>query len=116
MVNMIRLTILLVVLLSGPVLLRAQPYGNIITRGTAFYTGGNYEPGMLSGLRADTAQSLGNGDTLFFSNNTIRRYYQVSQYDFSGSLCGRKILKHPNGDFHFINQTGDTLLLQTGAP
>ncbi|MCX6306373.1 MAG: T9SS type A sorting domain-containing protein [Bacteroidetes bacterium] len=104
----------LILVLTGMVL-SAQDYRNIITNGTAFYSGTSNEPGFLSGIRAETKTSLGNGDTLFLVSNTIRQYATNLPLDTVGGIFGRTVIKKSNGWFWFFNAAGDTMFLNSGA-
>jgi hypothetical protein len=101
-------------LLIHPVL-SAQDYRNIINDGSAFYSCTLNSPGFLSGIKASSKNSPGNGDTLFIAVNSIREHSGNTLLDTIGGIIGRKIFKINNGWFHFINESGDTLYLNADA-
>lgn len=105
--------LLLILFTAG--IVPAQDYCNIVTHGMAYYSGGTNDNGTLNGLRADTVQSLGNGDSLFLSMYTIQPYLYTGLADVTGGIFGRHIVKRHDGLFQFINATGDTLSLRTAA-
>ena len=97
-------------------ILSAQDYRNIITNGSAFYSGTSNEAGFLSGVKAESKYSLGNGDTLFIGANTIRKKYSASNsLDTIGGILGEKIIKQHTGLFWFFNTQGDTIVINSGA-
>jgi hypothetical protein len=96
--------------------LRSQDYRNIITSGTAFYSGTTNQAGFLSGVSSDSLLSQGNGDTLFLAVNTIRPMTPAGPLlDTVGGILGRKIFKLHTGWFWFFNAAGDTIFLNSGV-
>ncbi|MGA2822531.1 MAG: hypothetical protein ABSE72_03300 [Bacteroidales bacterium] len=83
-----------------PKILFAQDFRNIITAGRTYYTDSINNPDYLAGIKTDSVLSLGNGDTIFLANNTIRPY---PHFDTAGGILGRKIYKQNDGWFYFFN-------------
>ena len=98
-----------------PKILFAQDFGNIITAGRTYYTDSINNPGYLAGIKIDSIFFLGNDDTIFLANNTIRPYLHHPNYDTAGGILGRKIYKQNDGWFYFFNIADDTLYLKSQA-
>lgn len=106
---------LLVVMLALPLVNFAQDFRQIVTGGKTYYTDSVSSPGYLTGVAVDSVYPQGNADTIFLVNNTARKIHNQPQYDVTGGILGRKIIKKSNGWFYFFNARNDTVFIKTDA-
>jgi hypothetical protein len=94
----------------------SQDYKQICSPGVTFFHTPDYK---LMAFRRDSLQSLGNGDTLFFSYRAIRDSSQSIPmcYDTTqGSILGYKVIKYHDGRFVFFNKYDDTITINSQTP
>ena len=103
-------------LIQGVVIpLFSQDYRDICSPGLTFF----HTPGYtLKAFRMDSLQPTGNGDTVFFSDRSIRDSSQSNTcFDtLHGSILGFKVIEYHDGRFVFFNKNDDTITIKSRAP
>ena len=101
-------------LLFIPFIVQAQNWQNICSRGKMVYIN---KDSNFAALRLDTVQFQA-GDSVYFSyfafRDTSSNYQNPQCVDTTeGSIFGRRIIRHPDGNFNFFNRNNDTIILKT---